>query len=72
MGALQPPGPNKTQVTWVKGGEGPQAKQLFAGVDTRLTAIAAGIGEPARRARVEERMRKVGRASCRERVFGYV
>ena len=58
MGALQPPGPNKTQVTWVKGGEGPQAKQLFAGVDTRLTAIAAGIGDPARRGRVEERLRK--------------
>jgi hypothetical protein len=60
MGALQPPGPNKTDVTWVKGGAGPQAKQLFAGVDTRLTAIAAGIGDPARRARVEERLRKVG------------
>jgi LmbE family N-acetylglucosaminyl deacetylase len=60
MGALQPPGPNKTEVTWVKGGEGPQAKQLFAGVDTRLTAIAAGIGDSARRARVEERLRKVG------------
>jgi len=60
MGALQPPGPNKTSVTWVKGGEGPQAKQLFAGVDTRLTAIAAGVTDPARRARLEERLRKVG------------
>jgi LmbE family N-acetylglucosaminyl deacetylase len=58
MGALQPPGPNKTEVTWVKGGEGPQAKQIFAGVDTRLTAIAAGVGDSARRARVEERLRK--------------
>jgi LmbE family N-acetylglucosaminyl deacetylase len=60
MGALQPPGPNKTDVTWVKGGEGPQAKQLFAGVDTRLTAIAAGIRDDTRRARVEERLRKAG------------
>jgi LmbE family N-acetylglucosaminyl deacetylase len=59
MGALQPPGPNKTQVTWVKGGEGPQVKRLFAGVDTRLTAIAVGIGDSSRRARVEERLRKV-------------
>ncbi|PYQ63812.1 MAG: hypothetical protein DMF54_15740 [Acidobacteria bacterium] len=59
MGQLQPPGPNKTQVTWVKGGAGPQGKDLFAGVDTRLTAIATGIGDASRRARVEERLRKV-------------
>jgi hypothetical protein len=59
MGALQPPGPNKTRVTWAKGGAGPQGKDLFAGVDTRLTAIAAGIGDAARRTHVEERLRKV-------------
>jgi LmbE family N-acetylglucosaminyl deacetylase len=60
MGALQPPGPNKTDVTWVEGGGGASAKELFAGVDTRLTAIATGIGDGARRGRVEGRLRKVG------------
>ncbi|HEX9302850.1 MAG TPA: PIG-L family deacetylase [Thermoanaerobaculia bacterium] len=59
MGQLQPPGPNKTRVTWAKGGAGPQGKDLFAGVDTRLTAIAAGIGDASRRTHVEERLRKV-------------
>ncbi|HEY3173045.1 MAG TPA: PIG-L family deacetylase [Thermoanaerobaculia bacterium] len=59
MGALQPPGPNKTRLTWVQGGAGPQGKDVFAGVDTRLTAIAAGIGDAARRARVETRLGKV-------------
>jgi LmbE family N-acetylglucosaminyl deacetylase len=59
MGALQPPGPNKTRVTWAKGGAGPEGKDLFAGVDTHLSAIAAGIGDAARRTRVEERLHKV-------------
>jgi LmbE family N-acetylglucosaminyl deacetylase len=59
MGQLQPPGPNKTRVTWAKGGAGPQGKDLFAGVDTRLTAIAAGIADSARRARIEARLLKV-------------
>ncbi len=59
MGALQPPGPNKTDLTWVEGAEGSQEKKLFAGVDTRLTAIAAGIGDAARRSRVEGRLQKV-------------
>ncbi|HVE65591.1 MAG TPA: hypothetical protein VNC59_03345, partial [Thermoanaerobaculia bacterium] len=33
-------------------------KDLFEGIDTRLTAIAAGVTDPARRARIEERIRK--------------
>ena len=59
MGALQPPGPNKTDLTWAEGADGTQEKKLFAGVDTRLTAIAAGIGDAARRSRVEGRLQKV-------------
>jgi hypothetical protein len=58
MGALQPPGPNETRVSWVEGAGGPGAKDLFDGIDTRLTAIAAGVGDAARRARIEERLRK--------------
>lgn len=58
MGALQPPGPNETRVAWVQGAGGPGAKDLFEGIDTRLTAIAAGVGDAARRARMEERLRK--------------
>lgn len=58
MGALQPPGPNETRVAWVEGAGGATAKDLFDGIDTRLTAIAAGIGDAARRGRIEERLRK--------------
>jgi len=58
MGALQPPGPNETRVSWVEGAGGAAAKDLFDGIDTRLPAIAAGVADPARRARMEERLRK--------------
>ncbi|HEX9287750.1 MAG TPA: PIG-L family deacetylase [Thermoanaerobaculia bacterium] len=59
MGALQPPGPNETRVAWVEGGAGREAKDLFAGVNTRLSAIAAGIPDASRRARVEEKLRRI-------------
>ena len=59
MGALQAPGPNETRVAWVEGGAGREAKDLFAGIDTRLTAIAAGVADASRRARIEERLRRV-------------
>ncbi len=58
MGALQPPGPNVTRLTWVAGAGGPTSKALFDGIDTRLTAIAEGVGDSARRARIEEKLRK--------------
>jgi LmbE family N-acetylglucosaminyl deacetylase len=59
MGALQPPGPGETRVAWVRGGAGKDAKDVFDGVDTRLTAIVAGIGDTARRAGAQERLRRV-------------
>ena len=59
MGALQPPGPNVTRLTWVDGAGGPTSKDLFDGIDTRLTAIAAEVGDAGRRARIEERLRRV-------------
>ncbi len=58
MGALQPPGPNETRVAWVEGVGGAGSKDLFDGIDTRLTAIAAGVEDAARRARIEERLVK--------------
>jgi LmbE family N-acetylglucosaminyl deacetylase len=58
MGALQPPGPNVTRLTWVEGAGGTGAKDLFDGIDTKLTAIAAGVADAARRGRMEERLRK--------------
>jgi LmbE family N-acetylglucosaminyl deacetylase len=59
MGALQPPGPGETRVAWVEGGAGKGAKDIFDGVDTRLTAIVAGVADTARRSRAEERLRRV-------------
>ncbi|MGH9367573.1 MAG: PIG-L family deacetylase, partial [Thermoanaerobaculia bacterium] len=53
MGMLQPPGPAQTGAIWVEGGQGADAKDLFAAVDTRLRSIAAEISDPGRRGRVE-------------------
>jgi LmbE family N-acetylglucosaminyl deacetylase len=49
MGMLQPPGPGQTGAIWVEGGAGAEAKELFAGVDTRLRSIAYEIADRARR-----------------------
>jgi hypothetical protein len=62
MGALQPPGPGETRVAWVRGGAGKDVKDVFDGVDTRLTAIVGGIGDAARRARAQERLQRVEEA----------
>jgi LmbE family N-acetylglucosaminyl deacetylase len=56
MGQLQEPGPNRTMVGWVDGGAGRSGTELFAGVDTRLSAIAAEVPDPARRAEMEKRL----------------
>ncbi|MGH9399307.1 MAG: PIG-L family deacetylase [Thermoanaerobaculia bacterium] len=53
MGMLQPPGPSETRVAWVAGGVGAGARELFEGVDTRLSGIAGEVGDPARRAGLE-------------------
>jgi len=58
-GAIQPIGGGETRAAWVAGAGGPQAKDLFAAVDTSLPAIAAGIADAASRRRVEERLRTV-------------
>lgn len=56
MGRLQELGPQETRVSWVSGGGGAEAKELFAGIDTRLRAIAATIADPGRRRQAEERL----------------
>ncbi len=48
MGQLQEPGPNQTMVGWVDG-EGRSGNELFAGIDTRLRAMAGEVRDPARR-----------------------
>ena len=59
MGALQEPGPQETAVGWIEGGAGREGKELFAGVDTRLTALAAEVPDPVRRTQMEKRLGRV-------------
>jgi len=68
MGQLQRLGPQETRVSWVKGGGGAEAKDLFAGIDTRLTAIAATIEDPERRRHAGEHLEAVQVAA--ERALG--
>lgn len=58
MGQLQEPGPNRTEVGWVAGGAGKDGKDLFAGVDTRLQAIAAEVPDASRRGTMEQHLAK--------------
>jgi len=51
MGRVQDLGPRDTAVTWIQGGGGKEGKELFAGIDTRLSAIAATIPDAGRRDR---------------------
>ena len=59
MGMLQEPGPQDTKVGWVAGGQGKEGKDLFAGVDTRLAAMAAEAADPGRRAEMEKHLDRV-------------
>ncbi|HTY40670.1 MAG TPA: PIG-L family deacetylase [Thermoanaerobaculia bacterium] len=59
MGRLQEAGPQDTEVGWVSGGEGRDGKDLFAGVDTRLSAIAAETADPGRRAAIAGHLDRV-------------
>jgi LmbE family N-acetylglucosaminyl deacetylase len=59
MGRLQEPWPQDTSIGWVAGGAGKEGKDLFAGIDTRLRAIAAEAADPGRRAEMEKRLDRV-------------
>lgn len=52
MGTLQELGPHETAVTWAQGGAGQEGKDLFAGIDTRLSSIAATVQDADRRAQM--------------------
>jgi LmbE family N-acetylglucosaminyl deacetylase len=56
MGQIQRLGPNQSRVAWVQGGEGKEAKNLFDGIDTHLSSIAATIADAGRRKGVEARL----------------
>ncbi|HEX6898846.1 MAG TPA: PIG-L family deacetylase [Thermoanaerobaculia bacterium] len=67
MGQIQRLGPQEARVGWVEGGAGKEAKDLFAGIDTRLAAIAATVADPARRRNVEGHLEAVQAAAERAR-----
>ncbi|MFL6196072.1 MAG: PIG-L family deacetylase [Thermoanaerobaculia bacterium] len=56
MGQIQRLGPQQTRVSWVQGGVGKEATDLFQGIDTRLSAMAATIADEGRRASVGQRL----------------
>lgn len=59
MGRTQDLGPRETSVSWVEGGQGKEGAGLFAGVDTRLAAIASGLPQGETRRKIEERLNAV-------------
>lgn len=59
MGRLLELGPQETRVGWVSGGEGKDGKDLFAGIDTRLAAIAETIPDAERRRHAGEHLEAV-------------
>jgi LmbE family N-acetylglucosaminyl deacetylase len=67
MGRLQALGPQESGVAWVAGGAGAGAKDLFAGIDTHLRAIAATVADPARRQRAAAELEQVEALARRTR-----
>jgi LmbE family N-acetylglucosaminyl deacetylase len=63
MGRVLDLGPRDTAVTWVQGGAGKEGKDLFSGIDTRLSAVAATIPDPGRRDRVAAELTAVQTAA---------
>ncbi|MEA2600910.1 MAG: hypothetical protein QOF89_1902 [Acidobacteriota bacterium] len=49
MGQIQRLGPQQTRVAWVQGGPGKEAKDLFEGIDTRLSGMVATVPDAGRR-----------------------
>jgi LmbE family N-acetylglucosaminyl deacetylase len=67
MGRLQNLGPQETRVTWAAGGSGPGPKDLFAGIDTHLHAIADTVADAADRRRVAAELDEVEALAGRTR-----
>ncbi|MEO8189776.1 MAG: PIG-L family deacetylase [Acidobacteriota bacterium] len=58
-GALQPIGPNEARVGWLEGGSGRDAGDLFAGTDSDLASLSAGIADPAGRRDLSARLSRI-------------
>jgi LmbE family N-acetylglucosaminyl deacetylase len=56
MGQIQRLGPQQTRVAWVQGGEGKEAKNLFDGIDVRLSSLAATVADAGRRKSAQDRL----------------
>jgi LmbE family N-acetylglucosaminyl deacetylase len=67
MGRVQPLGSESGRYAWVAGPGGPESEHLFAGVDTRLEAIADLLPEGAARDRVVAELTAVRRVAERAR-----
>jgi LmbE family N-acetylglucosaminyl deacetylase len=67
MGRLQNLGPQETRVTWAAGGAGAGPKDLFAGIDTHLHAIADTVADAALRRRVAAELDEVEALAGRTR-----
>ncbi len=67
MGQIQRLGPQQTRVAWVQGGPGKEAKDLFEGIDTRLSSLAATIADAGRRKSAQERLDAAQAAAERAR-----
>jgi LmbE family N-acetylglucosaminyl deacetylase len=66
MGMIQRLGPQESRVGWVEGA-GQDAEDLFAGIDTRLSALASTVADGARRQAAEKRLDAVQSAAERAR-----
>jgi LmbE family N-acetylglucosaminyl deacetylase len=67
MGQIQRLGPQQTRVAWVQGGPGKEAKDLFDGIDTRLSSLAATVADAGRRRTAGERLDAAQAAAERAR-----
>jgi LmbE family N-acetylglucosaminyl deacetylase len=67
MGQIQRLGPQESQVGWVDGAAGKEGKDLFAGIDTRLSAMAASVADAGRRKTAEDRLSAAQAAAERTR-----
>jgi len=67
MGRLLPLGSTRGRLAWVAGAGGPESDDLFAGIDTRLSAIAALLDEGELRERSTERLERVAEIATETR-----
>src|SRR5436309_3051272 len=67
MGQIQRLGPQQTRVAWVQGGPGKEARDLFDGIDTRLSSLAATVADAGRRKSAQERLDAAQAAAERAR-----